>query len=180
MPPLWELKEKLRKSKRRTCGLQFSSWGQSDPRGERGTSLAVQWLRLHASIAGGAGLTPGWATKILYTPGCSKEETTYPMWKVRCHTCIHRIHILHGNPPLNLEICKRAGKPSRAERSHSLNFLLNNRTDFKYWIPKANISRQRRARQSSFPRPKTSFWLDKSLWNNTYYFLSLQRQKTQC
>lgn len=38
---------------------------------------------------------------------------------------------------------------------------------------KANISRQRRARQSSFPRPETSFWLDKSLWNNTYYFLSL-------
>ena len=29
-----------------------------------GTSLAVQWLRLHASTAGGAGSIPGWGTKI--------------------------------------------------------------------------------------------------------------------
>ena len=29
-----------------------------------GTSLAVQWLRLRASNAGGTGLTPGWGTKI--------------------------------------------------------------------------------------------------------------------
>ena len=32
-----------------------------------GNSLAVQWLRLHASIAGGtAGSIPGWGTKILH------------------------------------------------------------------------------------------------------------------
>ena len=30
-----------------------------------GTSLAVQWLRLHASIEGGMGLIPGRGTKIL-------------------------------------------------------------------------------------------------------------------
>ena len=30
-----------------------------------GTSLAVQWLELHASTAGGTGLIPGWGTKIL-------------------------------------------------------------------------------------------------------------------
>ena len=30
----------------------------------QGTSLAVQWLRLRASTAGGAGLIPGWGTKI--------------------------------------------------------------------------------------------------------------------
>ena len=30
----------------------------------RETSLAVQWLRLHASTAGGTGLTPGWGNKI--------------------------------------------------------------------------------------------------------------------
>ena len=29
-----------------------------------GTSLAVQWLRLCASGAGGAGLIPGWGLKI--------------------------------------------------------------------------------------------------------------------
>ena len=28
-----------------------------------GTSLVVEWLRLHASKAGGAGLIPGWGTK---------------------------------------------------------------------------------------------------------------------
>ena len=31
-----------------------------------GTSLAVQWLRLHASTSGGAGSIPGWGTKISY------------------------------------------------------------------------------------------------------------------
>ena len=30
----------------------------------QGTSLVVQWLRLHASTAGGAGLISGWGTKI--------------------------------------------------------------------------------------------------------------------
>ena len=29
-----------------------------------GTSLVVQWLRLHASNAGGDGLIPGWGIKI--------------------------------------------------------------------------------------------------------------------
>ena len=32
---------------------------------ESGTCLAVQWLRLCASTAGGTGSTPGWGTKIL-------------------------------------------------------------------------------------------------------------------
>ena len=32
--------------------------------GKMGTSLAVQWLRLHTSTAGGMDLTPGWGTKI--------------------------------------------------------------------------------------------------------------------
>ena len=30
------------------------------------TSLAVQWLRLHAPNVGGISLTPGWGTKILH------------------------------------------------------------------------------------------------------------------
>ena len=32
--------------------------------GSQGTSLVVQWLRFHASNAGGVGLGPGWGTKI--------------------------------------------------------------------------------------------------------------------
>ena len=31
-----------------------------------GTSLMVQWLRLHASKAGDVGSVPGWGTKILH------------------------------------------------------------------------------------------------------------------
>ena len=30
------------------------------------TTLVVQWLRFHASIAGGTALIPGWGTKITY------------------------------------------------------------------------------------------------------------------
>ena len=32
-----------------------------------GTSLAVQWLRLRASTAGGTGSIPGWGAKIPHT-----------------------------------------------------------------------------------------------------------------
>ena len=39
-----------------------------------GTSLAVQWLRLRASNAGGAGLIPGRGTKTLHAVGCSQER----------------------------------------------------------------------------------------------------------
>ena len=42
-----------------------------------GTSLAVQWLRHHASTAGGMGLIPGWGTRIPYTmwpKGRKKKE----------------------------------------------------------------------------------------------------------
>ena len=35
------------------------------------TSLAVQWLKLHASTAGGTGSTPGQETKILHALQCS-------------------------------------------------------------------------------------------------------------
>ena len=39
-----------------------------------GTSLAVQWLRLHASIAGGMGLIPGQGTKIPRAMQCGQEK----------------------------------------------------------------------------------------------------------
>ena len=39
-----------------------------------GTSLVVQWLRLHAPNAGGMGSIPGLGTKILRAPRHSKEK----------------------------------------------------------------------------------------------------------
>ena len=39
-----------------------------------GTSLAVQWLRLHTSTAGGAGSTSGQGTKILHAAQCRQSK----------------------------------------------------------------------------------------------------------
>ena len=39
-----------------------------------GTSLTVQWLRLHASTAGGVGSIPGPGTKILHAKWCSQKK----------------------------------------------------------------------------------------------------------
>ena len=41
----------------------------------RGTSLVVQWLRLHVSTAGGMGLIPGQGPKILYAVVQQKQKT---------------------------------------------------------------------------------------------------------
>ena len=38
------------------------------------TSLAVQWLRLHASTAGGTGLIPGGRTKVPHAAQCHQEK----------------------------------------------------------------------------------------------------------
>ena len=46
----------------RTCTQAYARLSQNTC--FQGTSLAVQWLRLHASTAGAVGLTPGWGTKI--------------------------------------------------------------------------------------------------------------------
>ena len=45
-------------------------------RNESRTSLAVQWLRLHASTAGGLGSIPGWVTKIPHAHGAAKKKKT--------------------------------------------------------------------------------------------------------
>ena len=42
-----------------------------------GTSLAVQWLRLHASITGGKSSVPGQGAKILYTVHAAKKIHTF-------------------------------------------------------------------------------------------------------
>ena len=38
------------------------------------TSLPVQWLRLHASTAGGTGLVPGQGIKIPHAVWCSQKK----------------------------------------------------------------------------------------------------------
>ena len=38
-----------------------------------GTSLVVQWLRLHESTAGGVGSIPGWGTKISHATQCGQK-----------------------------------------------------------------------------------------------------------
>ena len=40
----------------------------------RGTSLALQWLRLHVSTAVGMGSIPGWGTKIPHVAQCGKKK----------------------------------------------------------------------------------------------------------
>ena len=55
------------------------AWNLSLPSYQRvlpGTSLAVQWLRLHASTAEGEGSIPGWGTKIPHAAQCSQNKQT--------------------------------------------------------------------------------------------------------
>ena len=42
------------------------------------TSLAVQWLTLHASTAQGTGLTSGWGTKIPHAAQCGEMPGSSP------------------------------------------------------------------------------------------------------
>ena len=41
---------------------------------ERGTFLAVQWLRLHTFNAASTGSVPGWGTKIQHAVGSSQKK----------------------------------------------------------------------------------------------------------
>ena len=47
--------------------------GKFESKLQRGTSLVVQWLRLHASTAGGTGSIPVQGTKIQHTEQCSQK-----------------------------------------------------------------------------------------------------------
>lgn len=46
----------------------------------RGTSLAIQWLRLHASTPRGAGSIPGWGTKIPHASGLKKRNKIWVLF----------------------------------------------------------------------------------------------------
>ena len=61
----------------------------------RGTSLAVQWLRLHAPSAGSTGSVPGRGTKIPHAAWCGQKKT----WRQHGGTKMDTLHIvgLHFN-----------------------------------------------------------------------------------
>ena len=40
-----------------------------------GTSLVVQWLRLHTSTSGGGGLIPDWGSMIPHATQCGQTKT---------------------------------------------------------------------------------------------------------
>ena len=49
------------------CTIRVSNNKNTRNKGDNGNSLAVQWLRLRTSTAGGVGSFPGWGTRILHT-----------------------------------------------------------------------------------------------------------------
>ena len=54
-----------------------------------GTSLAVQWLRLCASTAGGMGSIPGWGTKIPHAAQYGqKEKRKKKRLCLKCQLCV--------------------------------------------------------------------------------------------
>ena len=64
----------------RQASLSSTSWIISVyiNNGLPGTSLVVQWLRLHASHAGDMSLIPGWETKISHATGHQKKDKRWP------------------------------------------------------------------------------------------------------
>ena len=52
----------------------YISWKKFMYKWTRGTSLAVQWLQLHVSIAGGTGSIPGWGPKIPHAAHCGQKK----------------------------------------------------------------------------------------------------------
>ena len=61
-----ETKEKILKSTREKRLIMYQESIITFIKNNKiGTSLAVHWLRLHASTVGGPGLIPGWGAKTL-------------------------------------------------------------------------------------------------------------------
>ena len=54
-------------------GILFKKYSSQSEVLRSGTSMAVQWLRLCTSIAGGVGLTPDQGTKILHATWYSQK-----------------------------------------------------------------------------------------------------------
>ena len=53
---------------------EIKRWNLFLLKSNTGTSLAVQWLRLHTPNAGGTGLIPGWRTKIPHAAWCGLKK----------------------------------------------------------------------------------------------------------
>ena len=51
-----------------------------------GTSLVAQWLRIHASTAGGVGSIPGWGTKIPHVMQHGQNKTKKNYNEIPLHT----------------------------------------------------------------------------------------------
>ena len=71
----------------------------------RGTFLAVQWLRLQASTAGGVGSIPDWGTKIPHAPqhGKKKKKKTFTISEIFPHYYI--ISIITSNIARYFSVC---------------------------------------------------------------------------
>ena len=60
-----------------------------------GTSLAGQWLRIHASTAGGVSLIPGRGTKILHAFWCHQKSKERKRKKKNCLGALMKYQSLH-------------------------------------------------------------------------------------
>ena len=82
---LWEIVWQLLKKLKRVTIWPRNSTHWHILKRIQGTSLAVQWLRLHASNARGTGLTLGWGTEILH----ALRTTTIKKFKrIQTYPCI--------------------------------------------------------------------------------------------
>ena len=82
-------KENIEARKRRRAQMNFLS------RFPLWISLVAQWLRLHASFAGGMGLIPGWGTKIPHAVGQgqkTKQDQKTPSMLGTCFQSGLRLH----------------------------------------------------------------------------------------
>ena len=70
-----------------------------------GTSLAVQWLRIHASTAEGAGSVPGWGTKIPHATCGKRKKKNVASVVIN----LRRLHVREGR---------------RQKREHALSLLV--------------------------------------------------------
>ena len=63
-----------------------------------GTSLVIQWLRLHASTAGDTGSIPGWETKILNVMLPHQKKKRFKRNNQACHlTSLKYLLLLFGH-----------------------------------------------------------------------------------
>ena len=70
-----------------------------------GSSLAVQWLRLHVSNAAGVGSIPGQGTKIPHTVGCGQKRRNHQQYLEMGYLRFYTYGIEHRLPELKALPC---------------------------------------------------------------------------